>query len=420
METLESTTVDESRDGLSKATHLERSIAGTNGKRPAEVESALTNYKKPKLSGGSDIHDEPRARQESISEHLPDISSDSEDYFNDDEDEVVDEEGDEHPSMDFEDDFEDDSEDDSEDSFDDYGGYLEEEEMEPPKHEFEEHPHVIGKSTVSVSLFCQEEDDQFSNWMTSIHILCTFDGKQIGYGMGRHIKRGRIRHDFWQTMEAPSTETSTVAFELFDRYGCVRNEFKDHCVLKGNGVWGKELDQGDFFVIEYLFLDQEWRRKGLGTLMANLLLKKAKSEGRALAFTLVIPGWLRQDVEKLFTGKPKREARAIRGSAIDAATAFYRSLGFRRVGASPCFALASDPAHGSHSIASNNDYDPQKPDFESMDDGDDPDDDRGFILWGRGPSTKPLTSRGQAPSLSSCSHSFLDSDYAIFLESFKF
>ena len=57
-------------------------------------------------------------------------------------------------------------------------------------------------------------------------------------------------------------------------------------------------------------------------------------------------------------------------------------LGFRRVGASRCFALASDPAHGSHSIASNNDYDPQKPDFESMDDGDDPDDDRGSFFGG--------------------------------------
>jgi len=56
MENLESTTADESRDGLLEATHLEESIAGTNGKRPAEVESALTNSKKPKLSDGSDIH----------------------------------------------------------------------------------------------------------------------------------------------------------------------------------------------------------------------------------------------------------------------------------------------------------------------------------------------------------------------------
>jgi len=56
-------------------------------------------------------------------ERLSDISPNSEHYLNYDEDEVVDEEGAEDPSMDFEVD--------SEDSFDDYGGYLEEEEMEP-------------------------------------------------------------------------------------------------------------------------------------------------------------------------------------------------------------------------------------------------------------------------------------------------
>jgi len=76
--------------------------------------------------------------------------------------------------------------------------------------------------------------------MTFIHAPCTFDGKQIGYGMAHTSSEAGSDTTSGRRWKHQASETSTVAFELFDRYGCVRIEFKDHCVLKattpGQGI----------------------------------------------------------------------------------------------------------------------------------------------------------------------------------------
>lgn len=78
--------------------------------------------------------------------------------------------------------------------------------------------------------------------------------------------------------------------------------------------------------------------------MINSLIQKAsKIESYPpLQHVLVAPGWLRSDVGSEVESKSAREQREIIHRTVDSAIAFYRSLGFRRVGASDHFALSLD------------------------------------------------------------------------------
>jgi hypothetical protein len=79
--------------------------------------------------------------------------------------------------------------------------------------------------------------------------------KKVAYCKAKLIRRNQMRDDFYGQMEPPSRETSMLAFDLFDRYGRLRSEFKTHPVIKGTGIWGQELDRGDMLLIEEVLVE---------------------------------------------------------------------------------------------------------------------------------------------------------------------
>jgi hypothetical protein len=263
-------------------------------------------------------------------------------------------------------DSEDDGEENSEDEFDDfedeiYGQYSDEEDMGPPELEVEEKEYYFGESQesgLSFKVYLQEEYDEFERWMRTIHVRCSYDGKEIGRGLGRYVNRDRIRDAFWRDMEQPCEELSKVAFQLFDRYGRLKQELKDHMIRKGTGVWGSELDLGPLFIIEEVCIDRDWRRKGVGKRIVTCLIEKSRAGKRNPAFSLVAPGWLTREIEPDIRGKTKLEAQQIQSCVQGVAISLYRSLGFRRIGASGFFGLATDPSHPAHTIPSIADFDP--------------------------------------------------------------
>jgi hypothetical protein len=95
-----------------------------------------------------------------------------------------------------------------------------------------------------------------------------------------------------------SQELSTNAFEVFDRYGRSKPEFKNQVIRRGTGCWGSELDLGSLFILEHMLAEKPWRQKGVGRLMTNSLLSKSRSGEKQPAFTLVVPGWLNSDIIK--------------------------------------------------------------------------------------------------------------------------
>ncbi|KAE8396832.1 hypothetical protein BDV37DRAFT_93183 [Aspergillus pseudonomiae] len=228
-------------------------------------------------------------------------------------------------------------------------------------------------------------------WRDNITAKCTHKGKVIGRAIARFIYRAMITKNFWEKLDEYSQDTGYVAWTVFNRYGFLREKFKSHPVHRGTGVWGSELDDGPLLLIEEVYvMDVEWRRKGIGRAMVRQLLvvgekcmnsakpmdtsprRIARQFGSVTRFqklstvhALVIPGWLTKDVEPQYVGKSKRQKNEINIQASNTAVSFYRSLGFRRIGSSPCFAYSFNPNHRAQSIAPDMDFDPQ---MEPLDD----------------------------------------------------
>ena len=171
------------------------------------------------------------------------------------------------------------------------------------------------------------------------------------------IRRDQIRESFWLKMEGPSQEMADLAFDLFDRYGRLDREYYGHEFRKGTGVWGKELDHGDILLFEKLRVNQECRRRGLGTKIVNAILgrtreKVAESVG---FFAVVRPGFLRVELEREGEIDPEKR-RKLKGDLIQISETFWQSLGFRRVGTSLWFARTDSPGHPSQHLEVSQDW----------------------------------------------------------------
>ncbi|KAJ5959832.1 zinc knuckle transcription factor [Penicillium vulpinum] len=255
---------------------------------------------------------------------------------------------------------EDENEDESEDESEDPG--CEQEDIED--HEYS----TSGDATrtLKIRLFLADEEVGEFKWMENFVAKCTLM--------------------LW--MEEPSEDMCDVAFHVFDRYGTVETKYKDHPVQRGTGVWGNELDHGPIFLIEKLHVTLELRRKGLGQKVVSLLLKKAqqfsldnKGDGKYAdsfygsneafeqAWTLhalVNPGYLTADVESQLVDKSAEERVMILNQIQSGGIDFWRSCGFRRIGASRCFAFSFDLQHQSRALTAASDFDPRSSHAEEL------------------------------------------------------
>lgn len=183
--------------------------------------------------------------------------------------------------------------------------------------------------------------------------------KHAGRGFGELIRRERMRYAFYDQLEQPSEDTSRLAFELFDRYGRLREEFKSHQVKKGSGIWGSELDIGDLLLIEKVYVEPEYRRQGLAQKLVKAMMEEARKKCGAL-FVVVLATAFNYYVDDEFSTTGE-ERRAVYRRQEQTAQRFFRSLGFRRIGSTDFFALAGDKDHACHTLSVEEDYNP--PDF---------------------------------------------------------
>ena len=251
--------------------------------------------------------------------------------------------------------------------------------------DIEEHEYIVSGDpvrTLKIRLLLTDEQMGGSKWMKNFVVKCTYDGFAVATALARYIHREGVRAEFWERMEEPSEETCDMAFHVFDRYETVKTKYKDHPVQRGTGIWGKELDHGPLFLIENVHVTaMELRRKGLGQRVVSLLLEKAKrfwlddkpdgedadlfygsNEAFERAWTLhalVSPGILTADIESQLEGKSAEERLLMRARIQSGAIDFWRSCGFRRIGASRCFAYSFDLQHQSRTFAVTSDFDPR-------------------------------------------------------------
>ncbi|KAK4935904.1 hypothetical protein LTR10_023116 [Elasticomyces elasticus] len=193
------------------------------------------------------------------------------------------------------------------------------------------------------------EHDEFASfhWLEPIDVFVVpKDGlasgtstscKQIGSCMAKLVRKEEIRAQFHKNMRKPYSELTLLAFDIFDRYGRLRNDYRQHPVRKGSGLWNSEMDTRDILLIEDVYVDERYRGQGIGSSMIGLLLEVVTHKTRGQGFVTIV--WPESRKESRFHQTMENlvgHARAI--STIDypdiATTGWFRNLGFRRIGSS--------------------------------------------------------------------------------------
>ncbi|RDW87136.1 uncharacterized protein DSM5745_03778 [Aspergillus mulundensis] len=222
----------------------------------------------------------------------------------------------------------------------------------------EDHEFVIqDKTNPAMVRLCRSDldDPKHEQWAYIIHAKCTLDEKTVAHCSATVVFRESIRDEFWYHLDREIADTLDIAFKIFDRYGALQQKFHSQPVQRGSGAWGYELDTGVLFIIELLHVTaRSLHGVGLGKTTVSLVLQKAQSlvedkksghwttksnrtvERAWSLHALTLPGWLHEDTKTEIEGKSTRQCREIRSKAVDAAVGFWRSCGFRRIGASSC------------------------------------------------------------------------------------
>lgn len=207
------------------------------------------------------------------------------------------------------------------------------------------------------------EYGSFRKWLIPVSARATIHPDEskppmeVGHVVAFIIRRSRMRQGFHEEMETPHEGTMNLAMELFDRYGRLKEEIHQHALQKGSGVWGKELDNGNFLLVEDVKVERRFRRKRIGSKLVLHVLQQAMTPKYNVAYAFAGAAAHYDDGESTANirpgGLPHHEK-------VDAVIAFLRFLRFRRVGITTWFALAHDSDHPSRRLDRDKDADPKR------------------------------------------------------------
>ncbi|KAJ4179744.1 hypothetical protein NW755_012304 [Fusarium falciforme] len=202
----------------------------------------------------------------------------------------------------------------------------------------------------------------FRKWLIPISAQATIhpdESKppiQIGNALGFIIRRSAIQLTFHETMETPYKGTMDLALDLFDRYGRLKEEIREHTLRKGSGVWKNELNDGNLVLIEDVKVEGKYRRKRVGSRLVLHILKQALSPKYNVIYAFAGAAAYYDDDGGAGNAGPNNTAHHIK---VEGIVSFLRSLQFRRVGLTSWFALARDKEHPSRRLARDKDPDPK-------------------------------------------------------------
>jgi GNAT superfamily N-acetyltransferase len=206
---------------------------------------------------------------------------------------------------------------------------------------------------LKVSMSAHYESDSAMN----IWAECVEGGERIGSVRGLLLTPPIWELDFYEYMDPISGDCADLAINLFDQLGQLKEMWISDLETKGSGIWDHRLDyQCQFLVIEIADVKLAHRREGLGRCMVDALLKTAVSHGGA-EYSFVWSTQLNSAEDAARDGDSDYLAKWDANKAR--ADAFWRSMGFRRVGASKWLCRAMDENDPSHALAAEDDFDPE-------------------------------------------------------------
>lgn len=158
-------------------------------------------------------------------------------------------------------------------------------------------------------------------------------------------------------MEEPTNDTCELAFEVFDRWGCLKSELRDHPVKKGTGVWGTELDAAKILFIEDVTVNENHRRKGYGRNLVEQVWDAAQGMVDDCEFAIAFATYNHtRIIEETGDSLALKGRETFYSKLQRSAEDFWHAIGFRRIGSSSYFARANDASHPSKSLSAEDDY----------------------------------------------------------------
>ena len=171
-------------------------------------------------------------------------------------------------------------------------------------------------------VFCDESDhgsDMFAefDWLEQMDGTVTHGTSSVSCD-AKLMCRDQIISTFYDEMEQPTLETSHLAFDLFDRYGRLSQEFRQHPTRKGSGIWQDELDSGDMLLFEEISVDELYRRRKLGSKLVQAILETGRRKSEqfwafaclgSLALSWIDKCYVRQDLNGSGLSKRRRVTR---------------------------------------------------------------------------------------------------------------
>ncbi|KAF7558111.1 hypothetical protein G7Z17_g81 [Cylindrodendrum hubeiense] len=200
-----------------------------------------------------------------------------------------------------------------------------------------------------------DDDIQFGScreWLTPISASATIHSDkskppvQVGKALGFIIRRSAIQPDFHETMTIRHKGIMNFSLDLFDRYGRLKEEIRQHTLRKGSGVWKEELDNGNLVLIEEVEVEEEYRRKRIGSKLVMHIVVKAMMPPNRVSYAFAAAEAHCSDVGGAHHTKD------------EGVVSLFRSLRFRRVGLTKWFAWARNKEHPSRHLARDEDPDP--------------------------------------------------------------
>lgn len=208
-----------------------------------------------------------------------------------------------------------------------------------------------------------EDYDEFAHfpWLKPIKVeIKAEDGpheEPVGWCYAELIDREPIRATFYGDMEEPTNDTSELAFNVFDRWGCVKSELRDHPVKKGNGVWGTEMDAGKILFIEDVTVNETHRRKGYGRKLVEQVWDAAQGMVDYCEFAIAFATYNNtRTVEETGDALAPKDQEVFYNNLQRSAENFWYVIGFRCIGSSSYFAHAKNPSHPSKSLSAEDNY----------------------------------------------------------------
>ncbi|PVH81813.1 hypothetical protein DL98DRAFT_415916, partial [Cadophora sp. DSE1049] len=191
-------------------------------------------------------------------------------------------------------------------------------------------------------------------WLVEFKVEFVYKKRPIAFIKGTFLQRSLIKSNFQEAIKTVDQTVSEIPTDIFDRYGRLKRQFKDHEVIKGTGIWGDELDHGDLFIVDIIYLNEEWADVDLGAGMIRHVLEVARHKKQIPAFVLIDPTFSTQMMQD---DSDTDKGPSLKDAVVDGYSINYvlRHMGFRRVGLSRCFGFASDQLHPSRNMSADKD-----------------------------------------------------------------